>query len=451
MTTVDSALQTALAHHHAGRLAEAERGYRRVLAQFPSHAGALHLLGVIALQQGRHADAVASIRNAIAVDARQPVFYNSLGEAYRALGEFSEARSSYERAIALDPAFSEAHSNLGLALQAVGDVAAAVRQFERAIQIRPDSAEAHFNLSRVLLLQGDFERGWREHAWRSRIRGHPSQSIAALRWNGLPLGGKRLLIYAEQGLGDTLQFIRYLSHVKCLAEETVVAVSPELIPLLTASGFENLHPLDATASACDAQCSLLDLPELMGTTFQSIPADTPYLRIPPRLIERWRGKLEPTSEFKIGIVWQGNPTYYSDRFRSIPLAAFEPLARIPGVRLVSLQVRDGVGQIDELAGRFEVTRLDDWDLEHITFMDTAAVMMNLDLVVTCDTVTAHLAGGLGVPVWVALSASPCWRWMLERSDSPWYAGMRLCRQSRLGQWSDVFAAMRDAITVSRQR
>ncbi len=272
MTTVESALQAALAHHHAGRLAEAEDAYRRILAQSPSHAGALHLLGVIALQKGRHADAIASIREAIAVNSRQAAFHNNLGEAYRALGEIAEAQSSYQRAIGLEPAFAEAHNNLGLALQTAGDVAAAASQFERAIQIRPDNVEAHYNLSRVLLLQGDFERGWREYAWRLRIPGHPSQRMAAPKWDGLPLAGKRLLIYAEQGFGDTLQFIRYLSRVKSRAGKTVVAVPAKLISLLTASGFDNLLPLDSPTPACDAQCSLLDLPALWGTTLASIPA-----------------------------------------------------------------------------------------------------------------------------------------------------------------------------------
>jgi hypothetical protein len=235
------------------------------------------------------------------------------------------------------------------------------------------------------------------------------------------------------------------------AAQIIVMVPGALVPLLAASGFKNLLAHGDPIPSCDAQGSLLSLPGVLGTTLQSIPATVPYLRADPQLLARWRTRLEGVSGFKVGIAWQGSPGYSWDRFRSIPLAAFEPLARIPSLELVSLQVGDGARQIDALAGRFEVVRFDDLDTAHGPFMDTAALMPNLDLVVTSDTAIAHLAGALGVRAFVALSSPPDWRWLLERGDSPWYPTLRLFRQSRLGQWSDVFDSIAAAITDMRPR
>jgi hypothetical protein len=271
-------------------------------------------------------------------------------------------------------------------------------------------------------------------------------------WDGSPLVGKRLLLYAEQGLGDTMQFIRYLPLNQGRAAEVTTIVQRELLPLLTCSGFQGLLPRGAPTPPCDAQCPLVSLPELLATTPQTIPADIPYLRADPQLVEHWRSRLEGVSGFKVGIAWQGSKTYLLDQYRSISPEAFEPLATLGDVRLISLHVEDEARRVDGLAGRFEVLRFDDrFDVEHGAFMDSAAVMMNLDLVVTSDTAIAHLAAALGVPVWLALCAAPDWRWMLDRADSPWYPTMRLFRQKVLGQWSDVFESIADAIMERKQR
>jgi hypothetical protein len=227
-------------------------------------------------------------------------------------------------------------------------------------------------------------------------------------------------------------------------------VQRELVPILTSSGFGHLVPRGAPLPPCAAACPLVNLPGLLGTTLETVPADIPYLRADPRLVERWRAQMEPIAGFKVGIAWQGNTAFYSDRFRSIPLSAFEPLAGLSDVRLISLQVGEGASQLDALAGRFKVARFDGLDATQGPFMDTAAVMMNLDLVVTSDTAIAHLAGALGVPVWVALALAPDWRWMLDRTDSPWYPTMRLFRQTTLNQWSGVFDSIAAAIIERRQ-
>jgi tetratricopeptide (TPR) repeat protein len=448
MPSIEYALRTAVAHQHAGHLPQAEEICRRILAQTPRHAQALQLLGVIELLAGRHADAIDTLSRAVAIEPRRATLQNDLGEALRADGQFDQARACYKRSIQLNPNLAKTHLNLGRVLLIKVDHAKAIHEFRRAIELEPDNFDAHHILGTALLSLGDFEQGWREYAWRTHAPIHPSNRRTAPRWDGSPLEGKQLQVYAEQGLGDTLQFIRYLPLIAHRVGQIEAVVQPELIPLLADSGFGKLVPDSAPAGPCDAQIPLLDLPRLLGTTLETVPADVPYLRADRGLVERWRERLGKA--FKVGIAWQGNKHYYLDRYRSIPLAQFEPLAKVSGVRLISLQVGDAANRIDELAGRFAVTRLDDWDTEHVTLMDTAAVMMNLDLVVTSDTVIAHLAGALGLPVWVAVCASPDWRWMLERADSPWYPTMRLFRQSRIGQWSGVFATIADALTRRQQ-
>jgi Flp pilus assembly protein TadD len=449
MDTSDDALELALAHHGAGRLAEAGQLYRQILALDPGHAGALHLLGVIALQSGRPEEAVWFVRQAVARDPGQSVFYSNLGEAHRALGQLDEAKECYLTALGLAPDFAEAHNNLGLVLQMQGDFAAAQRHFERAIEIRPDNAEAHYNLARVLLLGGDYERGWPEYTWRERLRGHPSQALGLPRWDGTPTGD-RLLLFAEQGLGDTLQFARYLPRVRERAPNAIVAVQPVLVPLLRSSGFTDVVPMTEAPPGAQWQCALAALPGLLDGAQQPSMADEPYLRAQTSRIEHWRDGLSGWPGFQVGIAWQGNPAYYSDRFRSIPLAQFGPIAALEGVRLISLQKGPGVEQLDSTGDRFQVVRVDDQLDVSEPFMDTAAIIAGLDLVVTSDTSIAHLAGAMGLRVWVALGLSPDWRWLLGRADSPWYPSMRLFRQTRLGDWSDVFQQIAEALAQHRR-
>ncbi len=445
MATHSDALRTAIQQQRAGRLAEAEQIYRQILRAEPNHLEALHLLGVIALQTGRCDDAIACIRQAIARDASQAGFHSNLGEAYRAVGRLDEAKACYEQALRLQPNFSEAHNNLALALTCLGDLSRAMHHFQRAIEIMPDNAHAHYNLSCGLLLQGDFARGWSEYAWRMRIPGHPSQTSRAPQWDGSPLENGRMFVFAEQGLGDTIQFIRYLPWVRSRVKDSVVQVAPRLIPILNQSGFDGLVPKGAPVPEHEIQSSLLSLPGLFRMTPAMIPADIPYLHPDPRLVEQWRAALSPIEGRKVGVVWQGSRTYYLDRYRSIPLAAFAPLADVPGVQLISLQQTDGLDQLESVADCFKVVQLAGELDSQGAFLDTAAIMKNLDLVISPDTAIAHLAGALGVPVWIALAITPGWRWLVGRSDSPWYPSVRLFRQSRFGQWSGVFQQMAQAL------
>jgi hypothetical protein len=302
-------------------------------------------------------------------------------------------------------------------------------------------------LGAVLLSQGDFAGGWSELTWpQARVSPEHPQPV----WDGAAnLEGKRILVLAGRGagLGDTLQFVRYEPLIRQRGGEVVLEVQPPLIPILKQSGFEQVIPIgEAATPPCDFQAALLGLPRMFGTDLKSIPATVPYLSADPKLTRDWAARLAELRGIKVGIHWHGSPAAVQ-QYRVIPLAEFEPVARVAGVTLVSLQKGDGRRQIAALAGRFKVVDFgDELDGAHGPFMDTAAIMKNLDLVITTDTVTAHLAGAMGVPVWVVLPLAGEWRWFTDRQDSPWYPSMRLFRQTRLDDWSGPLANIAEELT-----
>ena len=305
-------------------------------------------------------------------------------------------------------------------------------------------------LAYCYLLAGDYQRGWPAYEARLRIPGFvPRPNIP--RWTGEPLAGRSLLLLAEQGLGDTLHFLRYARLLKERGARVVLAAPAALGRLLASPpDLDELFILGSAAEwpRCDFCLPLLSAPGALGTTVATIPCEVPYLRADPALTDQWRKELAGIDGFKIGIVWQGSRGFGLDRWRSVPLAQFAPLAALPGVRLISLQ--KGFGSEQVAAVDFPVLDLSDrLDEAAGPFMDTAAVIRNLDLVVTVDSAVAHLAGALGAPVWVALQFSPYWRWLLQRDDSPWYPTMRLFRQTTLGRWSDVFQRIAHAAFARR--
>jgi tetratricopeptide (TPR) repeat protein len=350
-----------------------------------------------------------------------------------------------ERCVQLQPDFPEAHNNLGNAHRDQGRLEEAHACFARALELRPDYADAHWNRALLWLLQGDFEKGLPEYEWRWQLKDFRRRAHSQPLWNGAPLGEQTLLLYAEQGLGDTVQFIRYAALARRHCGRIVVQCQPPLARLLAGyPGVDQLVPEGVPLPPFDAHAPLLSLPRLLGTTLDTIPANIPYLHADPGLVALWRDELASGAGFKVGIAWQGSTKYRADRWRSMPLAQFEPLARVPGVRLFSLQ--KGFGREQVHGAGFPVTDLGGrLDEAHGAFMDTAAVLKNLDLVITSDTVIAHLAGALGVPVWVAVPFLPDWRWLLEREDSPWYPTMRLFRQAQPGRWDEVFQLLAEAL------
>jgi tetratricopeptide (TPR) repeat protein len=440
MTTASETFQQAIEHHRAGRLDEAVRLYQEVVRADPRHAHAWHQLGCIAFESGKVEPALGYLTGAVRLDGAQATFHNNLGECFRAVGKLAEAHASYARAVQLQGDYVVARVNLCYVLYAQGRATEARRRAQEVLSLQRTTAEAHCACATLRLLHGDLAGGWEEHEWRLKLPGQQRPSLPGSQWDGGSLAGRCLFVYAEQGLGDTLQFVRYLPLVAEQGSKPILAAQPALIPLLEEAKLCELVPLGQQPPSFDAHSALLSLPWALHTTLSTVPANAAYLRAKPELVTDWKARLAGVRGFRVGIAWQGNPSYNFDRARSIPLGQFEALARVPGVQLVSLQKGAGVEQLATLEGRFDVVDLGpELDTGAGAFMDTAAVMNNLDLVVTSDTSTAHLAGALGVPVWVALPTLPDWRWMLDRSDSPWYRTMRLFRQTQAGNWTDVFA------------
>jgi tetratricopeptide (TPR) repeat protein len=430
-----------------GQMAQAEACLRQAIRLQPGYAKAHVNLGIALMKLGRLGEAEASLRYALVLEARDANTYNTLGVALKDQGKLAEAVTCLEQAIRLGANIADAHANLGITLMSLGRHDEAAGPLQEALRLKPDFADAHKNLAMVWLQQGNYEQGWREYEWRWYCKEFSPVSFPQARWDGRPLEGRTILVYAEQGLGDTLQFIRYAPLVQQRGGRVLVQSQAALVPLLSrCPGIDQLVARGTTLPWFDVHAALLSLPYLFGTTLDRVPAAIPYLFPDPELVERWRRELAPLPGFKIGISWQGSPGYPGDRERSTRLAYFAPLARLPGVQLFSLQKGPGTEQLAEVAGRFPVTDLGS-RLDEVSgpFMDTAALMKSLDLVVSVDTSLSHLAGALGVPVWVAQSFAPDWRWQWGRDSTPWYPTMRFFRQAEWGRWEAVFFRMAEAL------
>ena len=426
-----------------GKPDEAVASCRRALELNPDLTKAHYNLGNALKDQGNLDEAVACYRRALELKPDFADAHTNLGHALQDQGKLDEAVACCRRALELKPDFAEAHNNLGVVLRNQGKLDEAVACCRRALAVNPDYADAHTNLAMASLLVGDWQRGWAKYEWRLQTKNFIPRHFPQPSWKGEPLTGRTILLYAEQGLGDTIQFVRYAAVVKGQGAAVVVECQKPLAGLLEGCpGVERLIVPGDDLPAFDFHAPLLSIPGILKTTLETIPANIPYLFPRPLLLERWRERLTGLDGFRIGIAWQGNPAYSGDRFRSIPLRFFTPLAEIPGVRLVSLQKARAASNWLELRDLFPVTELGSRLQD---FIDTAAVMKNLDLVVTADTAPAHLAGALGVPVWVALSSAVDWRWLLDRSDSPWYPTMRLFRQKEPGNWQSVFEEIKAGI------
>ena len=427
----------AIGMQRAGRLEEAAALYRALSgAGSPFDAESRINLGAILDSWGRHEEALAQYREALARGACDPAALNNMGNSLMALGRFAEAADSLRGALERAPDSLAARIALGAALQREGDAPGAIACFREAIRRDPDSAEAHWNLSLALLLLGEFPEGWREYQWRWRRDSFtsPRRGFGAPLWDGSPLAGRRILVHGEQGLGDTIQFLRYLPMVAA-AGGTVLAEcqSASLIPLVERiPGVSEAYAMGEPLPDFDLQVPLLSLPFLFGTTLENIPAQFPYLSPPPDRLAAWRTRVAGSDGFKVGIVWGGKPV--PDPFRSCTLEALAGLGGIPGVTLYSLQLGEGAAQALHPPAGLELIDLTG---EIRDFGDTAALVAALDLVISVDTSVAHLAGALGKPVWLMLPRAADWRWLLSREDSPWYPALRIFRQERQGEWGGV--------------
>lgn len=439
---VDAHVNRAAALYLRGAYAEALASCDRALALRPDHADAHAHRGAALLALWRLEEALASLERGLALQPHSAFAHNL--RALCLLGRQSpvEALASAERAIELRPDSADAHNTRGLALTDAKCFDEALASFDRALALDATLEEPRFNQGVVHLIQGDFERGWALYD-RRPVR-KPLYLASAQRWDGREeIRGRTVFTYAEQGLGDTIQFCRYAKLLSEQGARVVLAVQESLCTLLRSLDprIEVIGAADPVP-AHDVHCPLLSLPRAFGTTVERIPAAIPYLAADPERVAYWSRRLVG-GERLIGIRWQGS-TGRADAGRSFALSNFEPIAGLPHVRLVSLQKGAGAEQLERAPCRGRVLDLGP-DFEpggRDAFLDVAAVMQCLDLVITSDTSIAHLAGALGRPTWLALKCVPDFRWMLERADSPWYPTMRLFRQPRPGDWANVFSRMR---------
>jgi Flp pilus assembly protein TadD len=427
-------------------LDEAIVEYRQALHLRPNLVEAQSNLGSVLADQGLLDEAIAAFREARRIAPGGVEVYNNLGNALRAKGNYEEAIIAYRETLRLKPDLAEAHNNLGFALSDLGSVEEAIAEFRHAIRIRPDYAEAHNNLSLALLLKGDYAEGLAEYEWRWRWEGFRTarRNFSQPMWDGTELNGQTILLHAEGGLGDTLQFVRYVPIVANRGGKVVLECQAELFRLLQGlPGVEQLVCVHQPLPRFDVYCPLMSLPLVLGTRLESIPGRIPYLGVDARLKETWAKKLGPSDgELRVGLAWSGNPKFKNDRTRSIALSQLAPLAAAPGVTFHSLQKGPGSEQISSVPAGI---RLIDHGPDLEDFADTAAIISLMDLVVSTDNSRVNLAGALNVPTWVMLQYMPDWRWLLEREDSPWYPTVRLFRQKSLGDWPEVIQRVVDEL------
>ena len=420
-----------------GRADEAIAALRRAVGLAPGFAEGHSNLGNALTEAGRLDDAVEAHRRAVSLAPAVAELHFNLADALARGGLDEEAIAAWRRALALKPDYADAHYNLGNALSVAGRLDEALAAYRQAAALAPDHAESRYNGALALLLKGDWRQGWEDYEYRWRRPGAAPRRFEAPQWDGAPPAGRTLLLlHAEQGLGDTIQFARFAASC---GGPVVLEVQPPLVALLQGlAGTERVVAAGAALPPFDSHLPLMSVPRVLGLGPDRVAA-APYLTADPERVSAWRRRLGDHG-FKIGIVWQGNPDSPVEKGRSIPLACFAPLARVAGTRLISLQKNHGCEQLSSLPAGMAVETLgDDFDAGPGAFLDTAAVMQGLDLVVTSDTAAAHLAGALGRPVWIVLKRVPDWRWLMDRDDSPWYPTARLFRQRVDGDWGEPFA------------
>ncbi|HEX5093846.1 MAG TPA: tetratricopeptide repeat-containing glycosyltransferase family protein [Burkholderiales bacterium] len=428
----------------AGRLPESEACYREAVALDPQHARAYNNLGCVLHMQGRLEEALAAYRRALDLDANLPQANQNYASIVRDPGALERAAAQYRLATQADPRDAPALNDLGNTLRELGRHREALEAYERALQIDPNFAQAHFSRSFVLLLQGDYGAGWRDYDWRWKLPAFnaPMRRFAQPVWDGRPLPSGTVLLHAEQGLGDTLQFVRYAARVAARCGSVVLESQRELAALMRGvPGIAQVVARGDPLPPFDAHAPLMSLPAVFGTTLASIPWEGAYVRPSDERAQRW--DLDPHGAgLRVGLVWAGRPQQWDDRKRSLSLEHLAPLAGVGGVTFFSLQIGEAAKQAARPPAGM---RLVDLTSRIADFSDTAALVSRLDLVITIDTSVAHLAGAMGAPVWVLVAHAPDWRYHLEREDMPWYPTMRLFRQERDGDWSGAIARVAQAL------
>ena len=469
-------LNDAVALFRQGQWAAADAVCAALLKMAPRDFDALHLSGLIAYQQKDFTRAAALIDAAVAENAGSALAFNNLGLALRAGQQTAralecfgravalkpdfteawasraailddimagdEALASFDRVVALDPGAVSAWHNRGVILADLGRGSEAAASFEHAIALAPDSAEAHWNLSLCYLQMGQFEKGWALHGWQQKTTalGLEARDFSQPQWQGDALAGKTILLHADHGFGDAVQFVRYATEVARLGARVIVEVRKPLAGLVaTIVGVDEVVVRGAAVPAFDVHAPLSSLPAIFKMTADNVPGAAGYLRASDEKAAAWRGLLGEKTKPRVGLAWSGNPEHKNNQNRSIALR--ETLGLLsPGIEFLNLQKQLVAGDAAILAGRPDIR---DFSGQLDDFSDTAVLVSLLDLVITVDTSIANVAGALGIPVWILLPANSDWRWMLGRNDTPWYASAKLYRQDRRGDWSATLARVKD--------
>ncbi|MCE9660510.1 MAG: tetratricopeptide repeat protein [Burkholderiales bacterium] len=433
----------------AKRLDEALASFERALAAEPGNLDLVNDLGLVLRDLKRPLEALAAFDRALQAKPDFAEALSNRGLVLHELDRLDESLAAYDRSLQLRPDLADTHANRGNALQELGRHEEALAAYQRALEIKPGYEAVYLNESLSRLVLGDLPGGWPKYEWRwqNNSEAPPARQFSEPIWLGKePLAGKTVMLYAEQGLGDTIQFCRYAKVLSEQGAKVLLRVQPPLVPLLQGlAGVERLLVPGETPPRFDFHCPLLSLPLAFGTSLQSIPGGGAYLHVSGSnfagRLAAWQARLGPKDRPRIGLVWSGNAHHKNDRNRSIPLRTFARIVS-PEARFVSLQNAAREADAAVLAQRGDIA----WfGAELVDFAETAALVAQLDLVISVDTSVAHLAAAMGKPVWLLLPVNPDWRWLLEREDSPWYRSMRLFRQTRRGDWSDVVARIEQEI------
>lgn len=447
-------IQLAIVHRQQNNIDKAYAIFRKILSDAPQNITALRECAKTLSQADRLDEAAIYFERALQIEPDHMHTQFDLANIYNMLNKMDEALFLYKELVSNHPQMSELIYNYAYALKKVGRVEESISYYKKALQLKPNYANAHFSLGLGYLTLGDFKHGWQEYEWRWASYGESSKKFDKPIWNGSDLHGKRIFVYAEQGLGDTFQFIRYLKLLKSDGAYIIFQTQNALKPLLSLCHYIDELVIQGQQNLpyFDTHIALMSLPLVFDTRLETVPSEIPYICADEKLVDYWKEQLSADTHLKVGICWQGNAHYRTQALRhtvaakSVSAALFAPLADVKNVSFYNLQKINGEDQLANLPEGFILHSFGpDFDESHGRFMDTAALIKNLDLVITIDTSICHCSAALGANVWLLLPTPADWRWMLERTDTPWYPNMRLFRQKKPGDWHSLMLEVRDAL------
>jgi len=428
--------------YEMGKIDEAIQNYKKAIEIKPNHADAHNNLGVTFKAIKNYEKSIFHYKKALEINPSSPITFSNIGNVYRLLGDYEKAINYHKKAIQINPNYAEAYSNLGVSFQLTNEIEKALEYFDKALEIDPDFSEAQHNKSLLMLLNSDFEKGFNKYEWRKKILSvdfYKKNTPKTQEWTGEDLTNKTILIIAEQGVGDVIQFSRYIYIIKeNYSAKIIFKVQKKLAHLFSNSGIEIISEEDKIPEH-DHHIFLMSLPKIFYSKKKSLPKQINYIAKNENIFLKWKKKLGKINGIKVGINWQGNSSYFGDRLRSIPLSFFETLFTVEKINFINLQKGIGAEQIKNFKYK---DKLYDFSSEvdngKNAFEDTIGILNNIDLVISSDTALPHLSGTLGIKTWVMVPFIPDWRYFLKTDYSPWYEHMKIYRNEKSNNWNKVF-------------